>query len=424
MERTHPSSTGAGRFRSFGDGSSSRQSSTTSAIISDSAISSGSGSFAASYGQEAFDDESHRDEFPPSARIVGVAVARVSDGSSGDYGSDEFEEDQEEDGDRLADCGPVETPAAANEGEGERGNDGSDDYGNASFESEEQETSNPDEEGRKEAAVLEGSESEPEHIVAEPQLWEDSTSCQDQTARCSVQCDGKLSYSSLDIGSTNLGSWCSEKLAVLNGTMATERRGNQGSSSPPPKRKLITDKIPAASVAALIDRTIAQRQRQPPALPQTGGGSWPRRRQKVCVSVPLMQRAQTQRWLSAPVIDTKTTAYLGHPTPEAQLIPSQSAPTTFCSVKQAELRGRLATAQLPEAMNRWGQPATGTSLVTLEFLNDMAIAQRDVRTSVESAVASATLHQTMLETGLQLEASIALRRQAEGILGHALQERR
>lgn len=124
-----------------------------------------------------------------------------------------------------------------------------------------------------------------------------------------------------------------------------------------------------------------------------------------------MQRAQTQRWLATSARETSNDHETAPPRPA---LPTSAR---FCSVKREKLLGKLATLRLSQTTERWTAPESGgLCLETLEFVQNMVARQREIYCTCSKEPGGRLLHRVTVETRLQLEESIALRRQAEVML--------
>ncbi|KAG6974958.1 hypothetical protein JG688_00002795 [Phytophthora aleatoria] len=335
-----------------------------------------------------YDEEQFEDEHESITVIPGSGSLQSS--SSENYASDDFEVDEHEQETFIT--GAIEGEVLEVGDGGKRSHSEENDYEDESFEDEQ------------EASQTEKHKVDPQESGGQRQQGGKNDEPHEGDGLIRVTPAVEKSLDPL------VRTWCSKKIQELQASSFLPER----SQSRLRKANMVVDEIPATISEKLFHR--ARSARQPRRPHEQRGDSWLRCRQQIKVPTSLMQRVQTQLWMAK----SSSECSIEKLTPETLPTSTQLVAPTFCSVKRDNLLGHLATMQLSENTRRWAAPdSEGLSLGMFDFVHNMAARQRDVCATDDATDESegGMLHGVTVAARLQLEDSIALRNQAEALLG-------
>ncbi|GMF41297.1 unnamed protein product [Phytophthora fragariaefolia] len=337
------------------------------------------------------------EQFESESEDIHESAPANSDTSSEKYASDEFEDDHEAATIHV----PVESPWSKDNGDEEKDNSTDEnDYGSDSFEQEEE--------------LVDGYQKLSTQLQCKTHCRNEDATKKTEEQREVDDSEAKGEIPSGEGGvlllaperkfNPQVATWCSKMMLEL-------REGPKNEL--PQKSKRVAEGIPSAAVKSLMHQAMMSHNRYSP--PQII--SWKHSCQNIKAPASLLQRVQTQHWLSISACDN--TDYRDTPPGHATL-KQPPTPARFCSVAQEKLLGQLATQRLPETTERWTAPDSGVfCLETLDFVQKMAARQREVYRAGSNEPGGRMLHRVAVEAQLQLEESIALRRQADVLLDKA-----
>lgn len=205
--------------------------------------------------------------------------------------------------------------------------------------------------------------------------------------------------------------WCREKAQALR-VQRSSRESN------PHLKSTLTDStpmLPSRVIASLALRLEERRRRSSPS-------NYTKLKSKSArIPNALMNRARVSRLASSSFCEENVQR-------ASSLRRSSSTKSkcdsinTFCSVKSAELQGRLATHQLPGRCSKWetGDTDGGTSLAMVSFMAESIADQRKALQGDEPLIPcfqASFRHEALVEATIkQLQVSVGLRRQAKAVL--------
>lgn len=212
-------------------------------------------------------------------------------------------------------------------------------------------------------------------------------------AQTDDRCANSVKPSTAEIvKATMLRRWCEQKTVVLYAATRSREAASthHGGRAHTPFKALLPSPpshapANAAAVTKLIENARANRDgnhtQQLPAPRRFRHDSRAQAAKHTAVSTPLLDRAKTGRFVAT------ATRLHGRSVEKENTLPATNRPygksnqpraskpsiSTFCSVKTADLRGKLATASLDDACAKWMQPSVraddGTDTAAREFVS-------------------------------------------------------